>query len=57
MPTIMLNVVEVDDVEEVECYELECELHALTRTTTHKGGRFGLTPLVTCLNWAFRMVL
>ena len=42
MPTLMLNVVEVDDVKEVECCKLECELHALTWTTTHKGGWFGL---------------
>ena len=43
MSTLMLNVVELDDVEGENAIGIECELHALTRTTTHKGGWFGLT--------------
>ena len=41
----MLNAVELDDVEGKNTIGIECELHALTRTTAHKGGWFGLTGL------------
>ena len=30
---------------------IECELHALTRTTTHKAGWFGLTLRVNDSNY------
>ena len=43
MSTLMLDVGELHDVEGENATCIECEVHALTRTTTHKGGWFGLT--------------
>ena len=41
MPMLMRNKLEIDDAA-----NNECELHTPTRTTTHKGGWFGLTTTV-----------
>ena len=43
MPKLMGYVMEFSDVGKRELFEHECDPHSLTRTTTHKGGWFGLT--------------
>ena len=47
----MEDVMDFYDVGKRELFKHECDPHSLTRTRTHKGGWFGLTPGHNNWNW------